>query len=276
MGRMADLERTLRRYDGVARVTTLQTAGHSRHHLRCALEEGRLLRVRRNWVALPGSDPLLVAAARAGVVISCVTEAKRLGLWVLDEPALHVAAGRHDAVPSIDAHVHWSKPLVPRHPDALRDSIENALALVAACQPYERALVVWESALRMRLVDRDVLSRLPLGPHARRLLEASGAFSDSGLESLVLTRLRWLRVRIVPQAWIAGHRVDFLIGDRLVVQVDGGHHVGAQRESDNAHDAELVLRGFCVIRVGYRQVVDDWPTVQDRIARAVAQGLHRR
>ena len=33
--------------------------------------------------------------------------------------------------------------------------------------------------------------------------------------------------------------------------------------------------GYHVIRVGFSQVIDDWPAVQDVIMRAVAQGLHR-
>jgi very-short-patch-repair endonuclease len=100
-------------------------------------------------------------------------------------------------------------------------------------------------------------------------------FSDSGLETIFLTRLRWMRIRILFQTWIAGHRVDFLLGERLVVQIDGGHHVGAQRTSDIAHDAALTLLGYHVIRLGYEQIVSDWPAVQDLIMRAVAQGLHR-
>ncbi|WP_344297011.1 endonuclease domain-containing protein [Agromyces neolithicus] len=156
------------------------------------------------------------------------------------------------------------------------DPIENALALIAGCQPFETALAVWESALQKGTVSREVLARLPLGAQSRRLLGAATPFSDSGLESLLLTRLRWLGIRIIPQAWIEGHRVDFLLGERLVVQIDGGHHVGEQRAEDNAHDAALVVRGYHVIRVGYQQIVDDWPRVQDVIARAVAQGLHRR
>jgi hypothetical protein len=36
-----------------------------------------------------------------------------------------------------------------------------------------------------------------------------------------------------------------------------------------------MLLGFHVIRVSYAQVVDEWPTVQDAIMRAVAQGVHR-
>ncbi|MBM7504847.1 endonuclease domain-containing protein [Agromyces aurantiacus] len=112
--------------------------------------------------------------------------------------------------------------------------------------------------------------------HLRRALDAATPYSDSGLETLLRTRLRWLDVRILAQAWIEGHRVDFLIGERLVVQIDGGHHVGGQRVADNAHDAALLVRGYQVIRVGYRQVVEDWPAVQEVITRAVAQGLHRR
>ncbi|WP_022888054.1 type IV toxin-antitoxin system AbiEi family antitoxin domain-containing protein [Agromyces italicus] len=273
---MHDLERTMRRSGGVARMTTLQEAGHTRHHLRRALDAGRLVRVRRNWVALPGADGDLLAAAGAGVVLSCVTRAKQLGLWVLDEQGLHVATDGHGAVPSLTARVHWSRPVVPRHPDELVDPIENVLALVAGCQPFERAFVVWESALNKRLTTREALVRLPFGPQARRILECAQPYSDSGLESLFLTRLRWLDVRIVPQAWIAERRVDFLIGDRLVVQIDGGHHVGPQRDADNEHDATLALLGFQVIRIGYRQVVEDWPGVQDRIMRALALGLHLR
>ena len=79
---------------------------------------------------------------------------------------------------------------------------------------------------------------------------------------------------ITPQVWLAGHRVDFLIGDRLVLQIDGSTHVGAQRDSDIRHDAQLMLLGYHVIRVGYDQVVNRWHEVQSHVQRAVAQGLH--
>ncbi|SIN74624.1 endonuclease domain-containing protein [Agromyces cerinus] len=227
-------------------------------------------------LALPGADHELVAAARAGVVLSCITQARRLGLWVLAHPHLHVAANPHAPVPAIRGTVHWAQPLLPRHPDSLVDPVENVLAVVAACRPFEAALAVWESALRKQLVDLDGLARLPLKGQTRELLVAANPFADSGLESIVLPRLRWLDIRIVPQAWIEGHRVDFLLGDRLVLQIDGGHHVDAQRIDDNAHDALLLLRGYRVIRVGYRQVIDDWPSVQDVIVRAVGQRLHLR
>ncbi|WP_292815621.1 DUF559 domain-containing protein [Microbacterium sp.] len=141
-------------------------------------------------------------------------------------------------------------------------------------KPSEAALAIWESALNKRLLEPEVLRRMPLPAAARQLLERASPWSDSGLETFVVPRLLWLRLPLRRQIWIAGHRVDLLIGDRLMLQIDGGHHVGAQREEDIAHDAALCLLGYHVIRVGYAQVIDRWHEVQDLIMRAVAQRLH--
>lgn len=82
----------LTRHDGVARVDALHREGVSPHALRRARERGRVIPVRRGWVALPGADPLLIAAARRGVVLSCITLAARKDIWVLDSTEPHVAA----------------------------------------------------------------------------------------------------------------------------------------------------------------------------------------
>jgi len=227
-------------------------------------------------VAEPCADRMLVNAARHGAVLSCITGAHRLGVWVHDdEPGVHwgAAPGSAGGKPE-DVHVHWAKPLIPRHPDALEDPIENVLALVADCVPHEQALATWESALNKRLVKREVLERLPLKRVARDLLAEAIPFADSGLETYLRTRLAWLGVPMRFQIWIAGHRTDLLLGDRLILQVDGATHTGAQRSEDIRHDAELRLMGYHVIRVGYRQVMEEWHIVQDLIVRAVAQGLH--
>ncbi len=253
----------------------MKRAGVTEHALRRAVREGSVFSVRRGWVALRDADPLLLAAARRGVVLSCVTLAARKGLWVTSNSETHVAAppgsGHASAVRGI---VHWSRPAFPRGPDQLEDSIENALILVARCQPHEDALATWESALRLRMVDPEVLGRARLPPAARELLESARPFADAGTETIFHSRLRWLRIAITPQVWIVGRPVDFLIGERLVVQIDGGHHVGAQRTSDIGHDAELMLRGYHVIRVSYDQLMNQWPVVQQRILAAVGQRLH--
>lgn len=274
---MGNLRDAVAATGSVVRVSALRAAGVPRRAIERAVSAQVLIRPRNGWVALPEADPLLVAAARAGVVLSCVTQARRLGLWVLDEGAVHVAAAAHRHIGEVKdgTRVHWARPLVPRHPDALTDPIENVLALVARCRPYEHARAVWESALRQGLVTRESLRRMPLPPLARSLLEECSLSSDSGLETFIPLRLRFLRLPIRQQVWLAGHPVDFLIGDRLVLQIDGGHHVGSQRRSDIAHDARLTLLGYHVIRIDYVQIMTRWVDVHDVIVRAVAQGLHR-
>lgn len=262
---------------GVARTSTLQARGVSRHRIDSAIRVGAIRRVRHGWVAVPEAPAGLVAAAEQGVVLTCVTQARRLGLWVHAEvPPPHVGATPGSAVrrrPGV--HVHWAKPLLPRHPDALVDPIENVLALIADCEPYEQALATWDSALNKGLIDRSALVRLPLKAAARRVLDAAWPFADAGLETYLRPRLRWLRLPLFFQIWLLGHRVDALIGSRLILQIDGATHVGAQRSEDIRHDAQLKLAGYHVIRVGYRQVMEQWEVVQDLVMRAVAQGLHR-
>lgn len=263
----------LRNFGGVAPVSRLFDRGASRHRLRQELERGEIIAVRRGWVALPDADPQLLLAATTGTVLSCITQAKRLGLWVLREETPHLAAPHpHAEVIDRRGRIHWAQPVLPRDPVSLVDPIQNVLGLVAACRPYEEALATWESALNAGLVDLPALTRLPYRGRARRVLETCQPYSDSGLETFVRERLRWLRVSIEQQSWLHGHRVDLLIAGWLVLQIDGGHHVGAQRDADIRHDAELMLRGYVVIRCSYEQVVHRWPEVQSLIQRALARG----
>jgi very-short-patch-repair endonuclease len=270
-----DVFRALKARNGIVRVSTLRRSGVTEHELRQAVRAGVVVSVCRGWVGLPGADPMLIAAAKRGVVLSCVTLAARKDLWVTAASHPHVAAppksGHAKAARGV---VHWSRPVFPRDPELLEDSIENALVLVARCRPYEDALATWESAMRAGMVDPDVLDRAPLPPAARRLMIDARPFADAGTETIFRTRMAWLNLPITPQVWIIGHRVDLLIGERLVVQIDGGHHVGSQRTSDIAHDAELMLRGYHVIRIGYDQLMNQWASVQSRILVAIAQRLH--
>lgn len=203
-----------------------------------------------------------------------MTQARRLGLWTLDEDRRHLAATPAARPNAPGCVLHWGRPIVQRAPGTVEDPIQNVLQYVAACRPYESALAIWESALNKRLVDPSALERLPFVGQARRILAEARPFSDSGLETLAAKRLRWLGVRIVPQAHLYGRRVDVLIGARLVLQIDGATHTGAQRDADNEFDAILELRGYHVIRVSYRQIIDRWHDVQMTIMEAVTQGLH--
>lgn len=153
--RRVDVVRALSASNRIARVVALRRLGVTEYALRKAVRAGSVISVCRGWVALPSADPMLVAAAKRGVVLSCITLAARKDLWVTSASAPHVAApansGHANAVRGV---VHWSRPVFPRDPDLLEDSIENALVLVARCQPYEEALATWESAMRAGLIPK--------------------------------------------------------------------------------------------------------------------------
>jgi very-short-patch-repair endonuclease len=87
--------------------------------------------------------------------------------------------------------------------------------------------------------------------------------------------LRSRNLRVRPQVWIPGvGRVDLLIGDRLVLELDGREwHQDFER--DRARDRALVARGYLVLRASYRQVLEDWPTIEAQIAEIVARRDHR-
>jgi very-short-patch-repair endonuclease len=72
--------------------------------------------------------------------------------------------------------------------------------------------------------------------------------------------------------YVAGHLVDFhWPGARLVIEVDGYrfHSSRAAFERDRRRDADLSDAGFRVIRVTWRQLVEEPLAVVARIARAL-------
>jgi hypothetical protein len=71
---------------------------------------------------------------------------------------------------------------------------------------------------------------------------------------------------------IDGHPVDGLIGEHLVVQIDGfSHHRAEQRRRDLRAGARLVLRGYTVLRFDYVQVL----LAPDEVIGTISEPLRR-
>ncbi len=78
------------------------------------------------------------------------------------------------------------------------------------------------------------------------------------------------------QLVIGGHIVDFACTKvRLVVEVDGGSHVGRERH-DAARDRALAALGWGVLRVAEHEVFSDLDEVVARIACAAEHQAHER
>lgn len=270
---------------GIAHRDDILRAGFAVVLLRALVREGGAVMIRRAWAAVPGAPADLVTAARAGGRISCTSLARRRGWWMPEGvgPQLHLhltpGAGQARLDAAWDGILHWTRPLAPVPGRALLAHVTDALAHIAVCQPPDAALVLWESAARVERLAPTFLRSIPWRSRAaRELAEQVTGLADSGLETMIATPLRRWGLEVRLQVKLAGRRVDTVVGEWLVVQADGYefHSTSAQRAKDIAHDAELQLRGYTVLRFSYAQIVHDWPAVEQTILRAVAAGRHFR
>lgn len=274
-----DVARWITAHGGIVHRQQVLDAGISVYRLRAAVTRGDVERIRRNWVSTDAAPPALLRAAQVSGRLTCVSAAGHRGWWMPPglADATHVTVKPGARPPEGEIVAHWSVPLVPLPTDRLMDAVPDILERVANCLPFEQALVIWESALRLERLHPDAVGRVAWrSPAARRLAAVATGRSDSGLETIFVVRLRPWGVRVRQQVPIAGHRVDVLIGDRLVVQLDGFafHSSPADRQRDLDHDRELTARGYTVLRFTYRDVVADWPAVERTIADALAQERH--
>jgi very-short-patch-repair endonuclease len=282
-----DVPHVVRTLGGIAHRMRLREAGASRSSIRGSITAGKLVQVRRDWVATPDCAPELRRAVEIGARLGCLSAAQHLGLFVIADGRFHVAApptaSRLRLTPTPEGGVaselvHWATPAVPVTNRMAMDPIENVLIAVANCQPHENAVVVVDSALNKKLVRRPQLLRLAtrVGGRFSAVVADSDARADSGLETLPRLRLARRGVRMVPQVQVDGHQVDGLVGERLVLQFDGDefHKSATARQRDREEDGRLVLQGFTVLRFGTPDVITMWERTEERIMSAIAQGLH--
>ncbi|AYF98590.1 endonuclease domain-containing protein [Protaetiibacter intestinalis] len=269
----------LARCDGVAHVETLRELGVPPWVAGAAVRTGLVRRPRRGWVATASADLALFAAASAGGRVGCATAARRHGLWVLDEPGLHLSIPHHSghARPPADAIVHW-RGREWRQGHALVDPVATVLRDLADCLSVEAALCVVDSALNSGAITLGELERL-LSDTRRgaRLLPLVDPLAESGFETLVRYRLLVAGILARSQVHVDGiGRLDLLVGDRLVIECDGrAHHDDPlARARDRERDLLLTARGYLVIRLDIRQILRDWPLTLAVIRDLVARGQH--
>lgn len=253
-------------------------AGFAEPVIRRFRNANQLSVLNRQWLTLDDANPDLVAAATHGARLACISAASHRGWWIPESstPRLHLTMGPN-ARGAYEAVRHWNQPLTPRGRGDLVDSPVDALRNIASCLPMDAALTVWESAIKHERLDPAALRLISWRNRtAEQLANECTGLADSGIETFLVTRMARRGVHVKQQVWIAGRPVDGLIGDWLVLQTDGQEHHSSptDRARDGAHDAELTLRGYTVLRFTYAQVIRDWPETERIILRAMAAGLH--
>lgn len=293
---MVDPTPALRRHGGIATRRMLLAAGCSGSDLTRAVRSARIRRVRRGWYAALDADPEALLAVRVGGRLGGPSAARSYGLWAGHDRRLHVALrpnaarlrtnhppSRRPAVLTPDVSgramvLHWVEVEAAAEVEPWRVPLRECLRQMLRWCDRETALACLDTARQQGLLSEAEV--LELGrdgslPAAARMLALRAApGSDSGLESIVRQRLDSAGVGFRQQVEIAEvGRVDLLLGERVVVELDGAawHGDWAAAERDRRRDALLQAKGYRVLRFSYRQVVEEWGFVLRMIRAVLAQ-----
>ena len=232
------------------------------------------MRVRRGVYMPRDAHTSIISAGRFGS-ITCVSALALHGVWIMPHRDLHVRVGADSRVRAIAGMRIHRRGKAPRV--ALESPIDSLVDLVR-CADDLAIVVAVDSLLNMGLASLHEVERfLVLTRRGRRILSRVDGRAESGIESIVRVRLRARGIRLRTQVSIRGiGRVDMLIGDRLVVEVDGRgwHDRESSFESDRRRDAALVVRGFLVLRYSYKRVMEDWEAVEREVLSLIRRDRH--
>jgi very-short-patch-repair endonuclease len=261
----------VRESGGVSSGSRLARLAVPRRALQHAVDDGRLTRTGRDYT-LPGSPLELMAAARHGAAVGCVSALRLHGVEVPGrrEP-VHLLV--RSARPVRSAVVHRApaggliEPVLPAAVRALR------------CLDRHAALAVVDSMLRRGAAELDELSvavgSRP-GPATRWVLRHADSRAESPLESQLRAVLIDAGIPGIDlQVAIAGvGRVDMVIGGWLVVEADGFENHSdrdAYRNDRRRLDAQLAA-GLVTLWFSFEDVTGD----PARVAQTVLDVIERR
>jgi very-short-patch-repair endonuclease len=279
---------------GLVTHAQLEALGIGPNAIEWRVRQGRLHRVHRG-VYLVGHTAASPFAPEMAGALACgpdaaVSHHSAGGLWhLLRERPQRVEMTmpgtwkrRH---PGLRTHCSMTLMPVDRrriHGIPLTSPARTILDLAASLDPPVLEGVVAEAERRHLTHPSDLVEQLDRNPRRRGSaalrsvlgLEGGPAFTRSDAEARLLALVRETGLPVpVSNAIVAGCEVDLFWREaRLIVEFDSFAFHGDRRafEQDRLRDAELQAAGFRVIRVTWRQLVDQPEAVVNRISRAIA------
>lgn len=266
---------------GIFTTKQLERLGHDKQDRRLLTEMGGLMQIRRGWFATPGADPGEIRAVRVGGALSCVSALT--DFWVPEHRGLHVRipGNSRRAIDPLEGAVLHRLHRCAGTPGS-RDDVVRALACAQQCVSAAEWVAIADSILHSGEISRYRLlqSLLWVAPeHCReleRLMARTDRRSESGSESILRYGLHSAGIHAVPQVWIESHRVDLLVGERLVLECDSrAHHTSLDAyERDRRRDQQLTAWGYQVVRFTYRQIIYELDEVLDLVKHFVRNRIH--
>jgi very-short-patch-repair endonuclease len=261
------------RQHGVVTTRQLAAAGLGRRAVAHRVAHRRLTRMFRGVYQVgPVAAPYgreMAAVLTTGGALSHHSAAAIWGFRPAHEGEIHVTVAGRDQRPrpglrihrtrSLNAAVHLGLPLTT--------AARTLHDLAPHLRQHELDRAVEEAVIRGLAAPRDLDGR----PALRRAVMVEPQLTRSEAERRLLDLIRAARLA-PPRAnmRVAGYEVDLLWpAQRLIVEVDGYAYHGnrAAFERDRRKDAALVAAGYRVVRITWRQIVDEPHPVVALLAR---------
>lgn len=272
--------------DDVLTRVNLVGRGATVTQLAAAVHDGTLLRIRRGFYSLPDLGDDVQRAVRVGGRMSCVSELRRRGVWVLVDDGVHLQLpsnaarlrDRDDRTLPLDfdepgCRIHWRDLTRPRAANHAHVSFWDALIVALLCLQGREALAVLDSALHLRLLSVRSLAALERElPSTRRwLIRWADARAESGIETFVRYLCLVMGLRVRSQPFVAGAgRGDLEVEGFLMVEADSHEfHDAEVTARDRRRDAAFVRAGYTVLHFRYAQVVYQPREVAETILAAI-------
>jgi very-short-patch-repair endonuclease len=295
--RRFDVAATVAALGGAATRQQLLARDLSGYDLTRAVRRGEVFRIRQGRYILKSTTQDVSNAVRVGGMLAGPSAARSYGIWSGTDRRLHLSVGNHatrlrtNTQPSFAPRgsltsdrgthpivLHWliNGAVDETGAECWRVTLGMCLTQMVEWSTEETALACLDTAVQQGLIALDALASLfARQPLRSRLIAARVRYgSDSGPESIVSRRLSSLGIRLDQQVSIRGvGRVDMRIrGSRVIIEVDGRtyHEDPAAFENDRRRDAELIARGYVVVRLSYLRVLSDWAWCQKMVLAAIA------
>lgn len=273
----------------VASRADLLAAGMTSRGLTSAVRRRRLIRIRRDHYALPGTSRHILEAVRIGGRLACQSALAHAGVFAVDEDFTHahldrdasrtrhprdrwrrLTAGERDGV-----HVHWGALLDPAGEDSV--SIVDALAQTLRCVHPWHALAAIDNALHLRLISmRDVSRIFAAAPKRLRYLRAHvEGRAEAGQETVLRMIVASLGLRYEVQVTLPGvGRVDLIVEGWLVLEADSkeAHEGWEQQVRDSDRGLAAARLGYATLRPVYQRTMFS----PDAVALAILGALRGR
>jgi very-short-patch-repair endonuclease len=258
------------------------------------VRSGELVRLRRGHYCLPGTPSDIQRAVRVGGPLTCVSALRHYGVWVDDDPFLHIAVPsdasrlrtpRNRRTPLTrenrdECELHWNDDSFSDGGSEFSVGLLQALFVAVLCRPRALALAALDSAAHLGLLDEGEIVELrsAFPRRLKSLVDLIEPRCASGIESVLRLALVEAGLRFEVQVPLRGVGiVDFVVEGCVVVETDGrAWHSGVDSQArDYRRDIAAIRLGFAVVRANYQQVLFDIGGVMDAILAAVAHHVGR-